>query len=51
MHPAAPPLISGLFSKPVECAAAFNDLPDAVIFLSRHRRVLYLNRAAEVLTG
>lgn len=51
MYPAAPPLISGLFSKPIECAAAFNDLPDAVIFLSRHRRVLYMNRAAEVLTG
>ncbi|WP_448384081.1 sigma-54 interaction domain-containing protein [Desulfosoma sp.] len=44
-------LISGLFSRPVECAAVFNDLPDALVFLSPNRRVLYLNRAAEVLTG
>lgn len=44
-------LISGLFRNPVECASVFNDLPDAVVFLSPDRRVLYLNRAAEVLTG
>ncbi len=35
----------------MECAAVFNDLPDALVFLSPDRRVLYLNRAAEVLTG
>lgn len=51
MVPAKPAVISGLFPKPIECAAAFNDLPDSVIFLTRNRRVLYLNRAAEVLTG
>ncbi len=51
MESATPPIISGLFSKPIECAAALNDLPDALIFLSPHRRVLYVNRAAEVLTG
>ncbi len=45
------PQICGLFSKPVECALVFNDLPSGVIFLDSLKKVLYLNRAAEVLTG
>ncbi|SFM63553.1 sigma-54 interaction domain-containing protein [Thermodesulforhabdus norvegica] len=43
--------IAGLYDDPVTLGSVFDELPVAVVFISRDRRVVYQNRAAEVLTG
>ena len=43
--------IAGLYSDPVALGSVFDELPVAVVFISKEGRVVYQNRAAEVLTG
>lgn len=43
--------IAGLYDDPVVLGSVFDELPVAVVFISKDRRVVYQNRAAEVLTG
>jgi two-component system, NtrC family, response regulator AtoC len=51
LNSAFPPRISGLYRHPVALSQLLNEVPVGLVLLDRQRRIVFMNRVLEVLTG